>query len=198
MTAVDESVLPPEGTRSKRAKKEKRKRSPAREAIEWIAIIGGALLIAFIVKTFLLQAFSIPSASMVPTLEINDRVLVNKLSYRLHDVHRGDLVVFDRPEGAASDVKHLIKRVIAVEGDTIESQGDSVIVNGTPVKEPYRRTASLGSPITHMTIPQGSVFVMGDNRTNSTDSRVFGPIDEDTIVGRAFIRIWPVGDLDFL
>ena len=126
-------------------------------------------------KTFLFQAFSIPSASMVPTLQINDRVLVNKLSYRLHDVHRGDLVVFDRPEGASSDVKHLIKRVIAVEGDTIESRGDTIFVNGEAgqgaVPEAPRRS---GQPVQRHDDARREVFVMGDNRTNSTDSRVFG------------------------
>lgn len=172
--------------------------SASRNLVEWVAILGGALLVAFVVKTFLFQAFFIPSPSMVPTLQIHDRVLVNKLSYRLHDVNRGDIVVFERLPDEAGTIRDLIKRVVAVEGDTIESKGDTIYVNDQPVKEPFRNTSSLGNPVPRSTISQGQVFVMGDNRTNSSDSRVFGPVDEDRIVGRAFVKIWPLGALRLL
>jgi len=167
--------------------------SASRNLVEWVAILGGALLVAFVVKTFLFQAFFIPSPSMVPTLQIHDRVLVNKLSYRLHDVNRGDVVVFERLPDEAGTIRDLIKRVVAVEGDTIESKGDTIYVNDQPVKEPYRNSSSLGNPVPRRTISEGQVFVMGDNRTNSSDSRVFGPVDQDRIVGRAFVKIWPLG-----
>jgi len=174
------------------------KPSTSRNLIEWVVILGGALLVAFVVKTFLFQAFFIPSPSMVPTLEVHDRVLVNKLSYKAHDVHRGDVVVFERPPNDAGAIRDLIKRVVAVGGDTIETRGDTLYVNDRAVKEPYVKTSSIGSAITRRTIPDKQVFVMGDNRTNSSDSRVFGPIDENTIVGRAFVKIWPLGSVELL
>jgi len=177
---------------------EKEKPSASRNVVEWVVILGGALLVAFVVKTFLFQAFFIPSPSMVPTLEVHDRVLVNKLSYKMGTVHRGDVVVFERPEAEAGGIRDLIKRVVAVEGDTIETRGDTLYVNDEPVREPYVKSASIGGAVTRRTIPSNEVFVMGDNRTNSSDSRVFGPIPEDTIVGRAFVKIWPLGSLGLL
>ena len=174
------------------------KPSPLRSLVEWVGILAAALLVAFVVKTFLIQAFFIPSPSMVPTLEVHDRVLVNKLSYKLHEVNRGDVVVFERPPNDTGAIKDLIKRVVAVEGDTVESRGDTLYVNDQPVREPYVRTSSIGTAVTKRTIPPNQVFVMGDNRANSSDSRVFGPIDEDRIVGRAFVKIWPLGSFRFL
>ena len=109
-----------------------------RNVVEWVAIVVGALAVALLVKTFLIQAFFIPSLSMYPTLDEGDRVLVNKLSYKLHDVHRGDLVVFERPEGQPeSDIKDLIKRVIGLPGDTIETRDGVVYVNDRALEEPY-------------------------------------------------------------
>ena len=174
------------------------KPSTSRNLVEWVVILGGALLVAFVVKTFLFQAFFIPSPSMVPTLQVHDRVLVNKLSYKVHEVNRGDVVVFERPPNDAGTIRDLIKRVVAVEGDTIETRGDTLYVNDQPVREPYLKTSSIGSAVTRRTIPANQVFVMGDNRTNSSDSRVFGPIDEDAVIGRAFVKIWPLGGLRLL
>ena len=188
MTATTEA--PPETVREKP--------STSRNLVEWVVILGGALLVAFVVKTFLFQAFFIPSPSMVPTLEVHDRVLVNKLSYRMHEVNRGDVVVFERPPNDAGAIRDLIKRVVAVEGDTIETRGDTLYVNDEPVREPYVKTSSIGAAVARRTIPTNQVFVMGDNRANSSDSRVFGPIPEDTIVGRAFVKIWPLGSLGLL
>ncbi len=177
---------------------EEEKASAVRNLVEWVAILGAALLVAFVVKTFLFQAFYIPSPSMVPTLEVDDRVLVNKLSYKLHEVNRGDVVVFEKLPEEHGAIKDLIKRVVAVEGDTVESRGDTLYVNDQAVSEPFRNSAEIGPAVTKRTIPQNQVFVMGDNRTNSSDSRVFGPIDEDRIVGRAFVKIWPLGSLRLL
>ena len=191
----------------KKAKKQKEKPSPTRNFVEWVVILGAALLLAVVVKTYLLQAFFIPSPSMVPTLQVQDRVLVNKLSYRLGPVDRGDVVVFERPENVSGDIKDLIKRVVAVEGDTIESQGNTLYVNGQPLREPYVNyvrvgdvmTQAIGAAVEKQTIPDGKVYVMGDNRTNSTDSRfALGPVDEDAIIGRAFVKIWPLGSLGLL
>ncbi len=190
MTATTEAPLEPAS--------EKARPSALRNLIEWVVTLVGALVVALLVQAFLFQPFFIPSASMEPTLDIHDRVLVNKLSYRLHEVHRGDIVVFERSDDDPGTIRDLIKRVVAVEGDTIESRGDTLYVNDQPVEEPYRRTSSIGNPVTRRTLSEDQVFVMGDNRTDSTDSRVFGPITEERIVGRAFVKFWPLGDLGFL
>jgi signal peptidase I len=190
-----------------------RSRSTTRSVIEWIAVIGGALIVALIIKTFLIQAFYIPSGSMETTLDIGDRVLVNKLSYRVHDVNRGDLVVFEANEGAGdcgqpvSDaaasaaeggIKDLIKRVIGLPGDTVEGRDGQVLVNGHVLVEPYLDDGVTTGDFAAVEIPQGCIWVMGDNRGDSRDSRSFGPIDEDQIVGRAFVRVWPLNDLGLL
>jgi signal peptidase I len=170
--------------------------SSRRAAIEWAIVIVGAVLVALVIKTFLLQAFYIPSGSMEPTLHVHDRVLVNKLSYKLHDVHRGDIVVFERPpNAAASDIQDLIKRVVGLPGDTIEARDGKVYVNDAVLSEPYLPKGTTTPSFARQTVPKGHVFVLGDNRQNSSASNVFGPIDEDLIVGRAFIRIWPLSRL---
>ena len=174
----------------------RRRRSSTRNAIEWVAVVVGAIVVALLVKTFLVQAFRIPSESMDPTLIKGDRVLVNKLSYRLHDVNRGDVVVFERPDslpGGPDDPKDLIKRVIGLPGDTVYARDGTVFVNDKPLDEPYlpdgTTTVNMDQPIT---VPDGEVWVMGDNRGNSQDSRVFGTIPESSIVGRAFLLMWPL------
>ena len=191
-------------SRHGRHTKAKHQRSPLRNLLEWGAVIIGAIAVAFVVKTFLFQAFWIPSPSMSPTLVKGDRVLVNKLSYDLHDVNRGDVIVFERPPTEdASQIKDLIKRVVAVGGDRVSIMDGKVRLNGKVLDEPYTH----GLPTTYsscgvgdvdgidtkagLKIPDGEVFVMGDNRINSHDGRCFGPIDEDLIVGRAFFIIWP-------
>mgnify|MGYP001812742648 CR=1 FL=1 len=172
-----------------------------RAAVEWILVILGAIGVALLLKIFLFQAFYIPSSSMEPTLQIDDRVLVNKLSYDAHDVNRGDLVVFRRPEELAGDTRDLIKRVIGLPGESVSTDPETgeVLIDGQPLIEPYLdpsvRTSGLETPVI---VGEGEVFVMGDNRGNSQDSRVFGPIDTESIVGRAFIRVWPLNSVDFL
>ncbi|MGI9120935.1 MAG: signal peptidase I [Acidimicrobiales bacterium] len=173
--------------------------SLARNVAEWVAILLGALVVALLVTRFLVQAFFIPSLSMAPTLEVNDRVLVNKLSYDLHDVNRGDVIVFERPpQEAESDIKDLIKRVVALPGDTIGDQDGRLIINGAPLEEPYLQSGDTTTNVASQTIPPGHVFVMGDNRNDSRDSRYFGPLSEELIVGRAFVKLWPLTDLSLL
>jgi signal peptidase I len=186
-------------------------RRTRRTIIEWAILIGSALLIAILIKTFLFQAFYIPSESMKPTLNVGDRVLVNKVSYRLHDVNRGDIVVFETPpraKDANGAIKDLVKRVVALPGETFSTRNGSVYINGQPLKEPYlhegvKTCAPNTAPTTcgdidDQPIPPDEVLVLGDNRTASKDSRFFGPIDESSIVGRVFVRIWPINDLGFL
>jgi len=176
------------------ADKPEPKSSRFRGAVEWIVIVAAALVAALLIKTFLIQAFFIPSESMEPTLQVRDRVLVNKLSYHLHAIHRGDIVVFKRPPGETGDaaVKDLIKRVIGLPGDTVsQTQDGRVEINGKALNEPYTH-GKLTIGLTTQKIPANKIFVMGDNRTNSKDSRVFGPISKSLVVGRAFIRVWPI------
>jgi len=180
-------------------------RSRLRTTVEWLFVIGGALLVALLVRTFFIQAFWIPSDSMEPTLHKGDRVLVNKLSYKLHDVHRGDVIVFKRPDSARSsnpddDIEDLIKRVVAVPGDELKTVDGLVYINDEPLPEPYLPEGTLtfepsGEDMEPRTIPEDELFMMGDNRGNSQDSRFFGTIDQDLIVGRAFVRIYPLGDI---
>jgi signal peptidase I len=177
--------------------------SPARSALEWVLVLGGAVLVALAIKTFLFQAFYIPSGSMLPTLQIDDRVLVNKVSYDLHDVNRGDLVVFERPgltdvPTTAGEADDLIKRVIGLPGDTVEVRASVVYVNGAALDEPYLPEGLQFGNAPPVVVPDDHVFVMGDNRPDSRDSRAFGPVPIDDIVGRAFLRIWPPTSVGFL
>ena len=177
-------------------KPEKERDGQVRNLLEWTYVIVGALGIALLIRAFLLASFFIPSVSMVPTLEVNDRVLVNKLSYKLHDVHRQDVVVFERPPLELDvSIKDLIKRVIGLPGDVITFKDGKVLVNGELLNEPYLapgiRTDPKSQTGDSITVPPGHVLVLGDNRTNSTDGRVFGPIDQKLIVGRAFVIVWP-------
>jgi signal peptidase I len=169
-------------------------KSPMRQALEWGAVIVGALIAALIIKTFLFQAFFIPSGSMEDTLQVGDRVLVNKLSYQFGDIERGDIVVFHKPENAGeSDVDEFIKRVIGLEGETLRSMDGVVYIDGRPLDEPYLESGIFTSSLNEITVPEGYIFVMGDSRGSSHDSRFFGPIPTDSIVGEAFVRLWPLG-----
>jgi len=177
---------------------------------DWLVVVLIALGAAMLVRVYVLQQFYISGPSMQTTLLENNRVLVNKLSYRLHDVRRGDVVVFDRVTTNDGVVAHddLIKRVIAVGGDTVSISQCNVIVNGKKIDESYLDAKSGGSQnlvdrcrvidLAEQTIPKDKIFVMGDNRAESFDSRSFGPIDKDLIVGRAFAIVWPLSKLSGL
>ena len=173
--------------------------SSLRSVVEWVLIVAGAVLVAVIIRTFVLQAFYIPSSSMEPTLKIDDKVLVNKLSYKFHDINRGDIVVFERPPGETDPkIKDLIKRVIGLPGDRIEAHDGHVFIDGRQLNEPYLPAGLQIKPLVRQTVPRNSIFVMGDNRPSSKDSTVFGPISKNLVVGRAFIRVWPIFDIGFL
>ncbi len=195
------------------------RKSAVRETIEAVII---ALLIAIVIRTFVIQAFKIPSGSMIPTLQIGDHLLVNKfllgtpVDIPFTDIHlfnmpglrkprRSDVIVFKYPEDPRKD---FIKRVIAIEGDTIESRNKAIFVNGRKLVEPYVRyvdsyinpgcqtTTGMGSPNCRrdnfgpLTVPEGKVFVMGDNRDSSYDSRYWGFVGLDIIKGKAIIIYW--------
>jgi signal peptidase I len=176
-----------------------RRRRARRRALEWPFLIVFALISAYLIRAYVVQTFYIPSGSMHETLLEGDRVLVNKVSYHLHDIHRGDVIVFARPPNLVVDDDDLIKRVVALPGERVDGHGGKVFVNGAPLTEPYVEPACRGtSDFSAVTVPAGKVWVMGDNRCNSTDSRVFGPIDEHLVVGRAFVLAWPVSRVTWL
>lgn len=157
---------------------------------ELVVLVGVAFLMAAAIKTWVVQPFYVPSGSMETTIEINDRVLVNKFIYRFRPVQPGDIVVFDNPQKGPE----LIKRVIAVEGQTVDIRGGIVYVDGVAREEPYiqpqnRDAYTLPRPLR---LPKGTFWAMGDNRANSGDSRVFGPQSLDAIDGKAFFTYWPV------
>ena len=216
----------------RRKAKPPKKRGVAHQILELPLLILFAFLIAVLIKTFLVQAFFIPSSSMSPTLHVRDRVLVEKITYLWDEPSRGDVVVFARavfgkkppelpwqedlrtfmrellglPTGREEDY---IKRVVAVGGDSVRYEGQprTLYVNGEKVEESYLKRSTDRSSATLTVsdcnrldmeaedggcrVPAGMVFVMGDNRTNSADSRDIGPVDEDKIVGRGFVIIWP-------
>ena len=171
---------------------------------DWVFVVVLALGAALLVRVYVLQQFYISGPSMETTLLGNNRVLVNKLSYRLHSIRRGDVVVFDRVTTSDGSVAHddLIKRVIALSRDTIEIKDCKVFVNNALVDEPYLNKEDVAqvsaadrcrvSDLAKQTIPEDKIFVMGDNRPESFDSRSFGPISKSLVVGRAFAIVWPL------
>nr|WP_179423386.1 signal peptidase I [Pedococcus badiiscoriae] len=204
---------------------------------EFVIVVGMALVLSFVVKTWLLQAFYIPSGSMENTLVLNDRVIVSKLTPRPIDLKRGDIIVFADPGhwlDATTPVKrgplgtvvsdaltfvgllpdnsenHLIKRVIGLPGDHVVccDEGGRITINGTAIKEPYLKPGDAASEQNFdITVPSGKVWVMGDHRSNSADSRAHdapandgsqGSVDESLIVGRAVALVWPLDHLTWL
>jgi len=177
---------------------------------DWFLVVVLALGAALLVRVYVLQQFYISGPSMETTLFGDNRVLVNKLSYRLHSIHRGDVVVFDRVTTSDESVVHddLIKRVIALPRDTIEIKNCIVIVNSKPQVEPYldKDVLDFTDPVNRcrvanmpvQTVPDKKIFVMGDNRPESFDSRSFGPISESLVVGRAFAIVWPLNRISTL
>lgn len=208
---------------TRRSRREGKKQSPQKTALRGAAEFAIILFISFVlvfgvVRPFIVEAFWIPSESMVPTLLVGDRVLVNKFIYRFTEPERGDILVFKSVEqdGASAQIfneppgpfsaitgllpgsdsegqQDLIKRVVGIPGDTIQVQEGQLIVNGEPQNEPYisqnMPDISFFGPFT---VPENRVFMMGDNRANSQDSRFFGPVPYDNIEGEAFLLFWPL------
>jgi signal peptidase I len=175
---------------------------------EYAEAIIMALILALFIRTFIVQAFKIPSGSMIPTLQIGDHILVNKLSYGLRipflekylidyaKPARGDVVVFIFPE---DDSKDFIKRVIGVAGDTVEVRAKKIFINGKPVDDPHAHFAGYdpqsggagsGDDYGPKTVPENHIFVMGDNRDRSYDSRFWGYVDLNDVRGKAFLIYW--------
>jgi len=181
-------------------------RPPSRWLVEWVVILVLVVGATSLLRVFVVQTFSIPSGSMLPTLQIGDRIVVDKLDYH---VHRGDIVVFKRPPLEEQNYADLVKRVIGLPGETISSANGRIYIDGKPLDEPWlpkgpdSYSGALDEPDPHpqfdlpgpVVIPKGEYFVMGDNRTDSEDSRFFGPIPASLIVGRAVVVAWPLGQV---
>lgn len=189
-------------------------------ALEFVVILAVSFLLVFgFVRPFVVEAFYIPSESMVHTLEIGDRVLVNKFIYDFTDPERGDIAVFKSvesgpaPEGGVVERiqtylrgerwdrrEDLIKRVVAVPGDTVEVKNGNLFVNGERQAEPYVNRVGVNAqpPFGPAKVPEGRYFFMGDNRANSRDSRYFGAVPEENIEGEAFLRFWPISRIGTL
>lgn len=175
-----------------------------REILEWAVVIVGALLVAFVVRAYLFTAFYIPSESMETTLLVSDRVAVSRLNYRLGEIDRGDIIVFDRGLDEAqigpNNPAHLIKRVVALGGEVVQGREGRVWIGPDegsmqPLVEDYLDPGVETGDFGPVTVPEGEVWLMGDNRSRSSDSRSFGPVAEDRIVGQAFFRFWPLDRL---
>ena len=183
--------------------------SPTRWIKEAAVVVVVAVLVAVLLRAFVVQTFFIPSGSMEPTLQIGDRILVNKLSYHFHGVDRGNIVVFSRPPTencGGPEVNDLVKRVIGLPGDVISLSNGYVYVDGKKLDEswlpaseqgitvagPAGNSSNLARPYR---VPADNYFVMGDNRTDSCDSRYWGPINRSLLVGKVELRVWPLSTL---
>ncbi|CAN5472284.1 signal peptidase I [soil metagenome] len=178
-----------------------KKRRKGNVWVEWLVVVVVAISAALLVRAYVLQQFAVSGDSMRNTLHTGDRVLVNKLSYRLHDPRRGDVVVLKTLDSA--DERDLIKRVVGLPGETVAYRDCVLLINGVVLVEPYLDPAivtpsNCGPEQLPVVVPNDSVFVMGDNRPGSKDSRVLKAISYDDLIGRAFVIIWPVGDWQWL
>ncbi len=173
-------------------------------AIDWLVIAAVALAAAFLLRAFVVQQFAVDGQSMLGTLHSGDRVIVNKLSYDMHDPRHGDVVVL-KDVKASIEVRDLIKRVIALPGETIEYRDCQLFIDGERITEPYLDPVLVGAghcgqSQAPVEVEPGHVFVMGDNRAASLDSRMpaIGQIPYDHLIGRAFVVVWPTADWRWL
>ncbi len=167
--------------------------------VEVITTVALAVVIYLVVQTFVVQTFQVQQVSMVPTIQPGEHLLVDKLTPRFDDYSRGDVVVFRAP-GTAQDETPFIKRVIGVGGDRVELEGGAVLVNGVALDEGYiaRGPTEPDCGEDAWSVPEGELFLMGDHRNQSQDSRCFGTVGVERVVGRAWLRFWPLDTLTIL
>ncbi len=182
-----------------------------KEIVEWIKALVIAVVLVFLIRQFLLSPFIVDGESMMPNFETGERLIVNKMIYAIREPKFGEVVVFDVPE----QNRKFIKRVIGVPGDQIRIEGDDLYINDVKVDEPYIKEAIEAAhargelynakgenypnaQFTEMTVPENSIFALGDNRSNSTDSRMIGFVSDKEIVGRADLIFWPLNKLEFI
>jgi len=198
------------------------RRRATRIALDLAVLLVVIVIITAVLRTFVAQAFYIPSLSMAPQLQVQDRIVVSKLSYRLHEARRGDIVVFDSPPSLEAPPKprplasratravlegvnvvkpattEYVKRIIGLPGEQVAARGGSLYVGDRLLVEPYLPTGLRTEDFDPVTVPEGKLFVLGDNRDSSFDSRRFGPIDRSSVVGRVVVKVWPLGDASWL
>ncbi|WP_085830357.1 signal peptidase I [Collinsella vaginalis] len=174
--------------------------SLVREILEWVVMLAVAFVAALLIQRFVASPYTVPTGSMEPTIQVGDNIFAQKVTIELgQDVRAGDIVVFHNPN-ASSDHDILVKRVIAVGGQTVDLKDGAVYVDGVKLSEPYAEGQSYpldsqapGIQISYpYQVPEGSVWMMGDNRENSADSRYFGPVSTSDLIGVAFLRYWPL------
>lgn len=197
----DPAGVPPDVEDTAGAPPAPTKKKKLNPAVEWLIVVAVAVTSALIVRAFVVQQFAVEGDSMLSTLHDGDRVLVNRLSYRLHDPRRGDVVVLQRFD--SSTERDLIKRVVGLPGEAVRFQNCVVFIDGVPLIEPYidaevQLRDGCGPDQPEIEVPADTVFVLGDHRGRSSDSRVFGPVSEDLLIGRAFVIIWPFDDWAWL
>ena len=173
-----------------------KKRSRKRGLTEWLIVLVVAVLASFLVRAYVVQTYFIPSKSMKPTLYVGNRIMVDKLAVEFGHINIGDIVVFKAPPEVAikcgDTVPDLVKRVIGLPGDVLTSKGNTIYVNGVALKENWSHYEPLGPALGHVTVPQGQYFMMGDNHANSCDSRYWGTVPRSDIIGKVFLKFWPL------
>ena len=169
------------------------KASTKKTIFEWVRTIALVAVFSFAFRGFVAEARFIPSESMEPTLHIGDKLYVEKITYKIGDIQRGDIVVFKAPEASHHD-EDMIKRVIALPGETVEIKSGTVYVNDQPLDEPYEAEKPTND-FAKITVPADHLFMMGDNRNNSLDSRYWGALPIENVIGKAFVRYYPFTDV---
>ncbi|OME83187.1 signal peptidase I [Paenibacillus sp. FSL A5-0031] len=179
-----------------------------KEVVEWIKALVIAVVLVFLIRQFLFSPFIVDGPSMKPNFETGERLIVNKILYTIREPKFGEVVVFDVPEQG----RKFIKRVIGVPGDKIRLEGDDLYINDKKIDEPYLKEAvaaahaegklynekGINSDVSEITVPEDTIFALGDNRSDSTDSRVIGFVSDKEVVGRADIIFWPLNKLEFI
>jgi signal peptidase I len=199
--APDSTIEDPAATATTKSAR----KSTRHHLIEWGVILVIALVVSMGLRAVAFQTFFIPSVSMQPTLQVGDRIIVDKLAVRFGTIHRGDVLVFKAPPAencGGEPVSDLVKRVIGIPGDHLYSVGNTIYVNGTKLKEAWPHIEPLGTPIATANNPivvePNHYFMMGDNHPDSCDSRYWGTIPRSDIIGKAFVRIWPISRIGSL
>jgi len=171
-------------------------KSIMKSVVEWVVIIAVAFVLSIVIRNYVVDTRIVPTGSMLPTIQLQDRLIVDRLFYQYDTIDRGDIIVFQAPEAAQED-KDLVKRVIGLPGEKVEIKNSKVYIGDQALDEPY-----IVSPADYeygpVTVPEDSYFMLGDNRTASKDSHIWGFLPSDKILGRVWIRYWPIKEFGAL
>lgn len=163
---------------------------------EWVIIIAVAFVLSIFIRNYAIDTRIVPTGSMIPTIEEQDRLIVDRIFYKFDDLRRGDIIVFQAPEQAMEELD-LVKRLIGLPGEEVEIKNGKVFINGQPLNEPYIN-AKPDYEYGPVTVPENSYFMLGDNRTASKDSHIWGFLPGDKILGRVWVRYWPLDRFGYL